>query len=380
MKYHILLTGATGLLGRYLLRDLLSADVSVAALVRSTRKQSAAERVELLMRSWEDMLGRDLPRPVVLEGDISQSNLGLGDASVEWVAENCDAILHNAASLIFQSTDSESEPWRSNVAGMQNVLDLCQKTGIRDFHDVSTAYVCGLRNGTVLESELDVGQELGNDYERSKVQAEKLVRSAEFLAPPTIYRPSIIVGDSSTGFTTTFHGFYAALQLAKTLVEAQRAKGAHVVNADTIRLTLDGNESKNFVPVDWVSAVMIHIVTSPEHHGKTYHLTPSQPVTSRTVHDVLQESLDFGTASFDGPGKLEDPTEVERLFYEHIRVYDSYWRDDPIFDRTNTLRAAPHLPCPAVNKEMLLRLALAAVDMNFRWKDGSTSQPSQISS
>ncbi len=380
MKYHILLTGATGLLGRYLLRDLLSANVSVVALVRSTRKQSAAERVELLMRSWEHMLGRDLPRPVVLEGDISQSNLGLDDASVEWVAENCDAMLHNAASLVFQSTDSKSEPWRSNVAGMQNVLDLCQKTGIRDFHDVSTAYVCGLRNGTVLESELDVGQELGNDYERSKVQAEKLVLSADFLAPPTIYRPSIIVGDSSTGFTTTFHGFYAALQLAKTLVEAQRAKGAHVVNADTIRLTLDGNESMNFVPVDWVSAVMIHIVTSPEHHGKTYHLTPSQPVTSRTVHDVLQESLDFGTASFDGPGKLEDPTEVERLFYEHIRVYDSYWRDDPIFDRTNTLRAAPHLPCPAVNKEMLLRLALAAVDMNFRWKDGSTSQPSQISS
>ena len=59
----------------------------------------------------------------------------------------------------------------------------------------------------MLETELDVGQTPGNDYEHSKIEAERLVRAADWLDPPTIYRPSIIVGDSRTGYTATFHGF-----------------------------------------------------------------------------------------------------------------------------------------------------------------------------
>ena len=88
-------------------------------------------------------------------------------------------------------------------------------------------------------------------------------------------------------------------------------------------------------------------------------------VTSRIVHDVLQQSLNFSTASFAGPGQLEDPTEVEQLFYDHIRVYNSYWRDDPEFDRRNTLQAAGHLPCPTMDKEMLIRLAQTQYDDLF---------------
>jgi len=70
----------------------------------------------------------------------------------------------------------------------------------------------------VLETELDVGQTPGNAYEQSKMEAEKLVRAAEWIDSPTIYRPSIIVGDSRTGYTTTFHGFYVMVKLAHTLV------------------------------------------------------------------------------------------------------------------------------------------------------------------
>ena len=83
MNYHILLTGATGLLGRYLLRDLLLADTPVAVLVRRGRRQSAAERVEAMMLSWEAMLDRELPRPHVLEGDLTKPGLGLSDDEPE---------------------------------------------------------------------------------------------------------------------------------------------------------------------------------------------------------------------------------------------------------------------------------------------------------
>src|SRR4029077_1502684 len=70
MSYH-LLTGATGLLGNYLLRDLLLKDVPVAVLVRPNRKQTARQRIEAALCAWDAELGISLPRPVVMEGDIS---------------------------------------------------------------------------------------------------------------------------------------------------------------------------------------------------------------------------------------------------------------------------------------------------------------------
>ncbi len=368
MSYHILLTGATGLLGRYLVRDLLLADVPVAVVARRSRRTSAQDRVDALMATWEETLGRELPRPKVLDGDLCEPEFGLSDVDLDWVSENCDTVLHNAASLNFISTDPKGEPWLSNVQGTQNVLDVCRRTGIKDFHHVSTSYVCGLRNGRIMEDELDVGQTLGNDYEQSKVQAEKLVREADFLSPPTFYRPAIIVGDSQTGFTTTFHGFYAALNLASTLRKSLGNED-QTIHMPT-RVTLDGTESKNLVPVDWVSAVTAHIVTRPQFHGRTFHLTPTAPVTIRTIVEVLEKACGFKDTIFAGNGHvLENPTDVEQLFYEHIRVYNSYWRDDPTFDCTNTQEAAPHLPCPEIDKELLLKLAKAAIDMDFRWKD-----------
>ena len=201
----------------------------MAVVVRRSRRKGAQERVDALMATWEERMGREFPSPKVLEGDLTEENLGLSDADVDWVRENCDAVLHNAASLTFISTDPDGEPWRSNVKGTQNVLDLCEKTGIKDFHHVSTSYVCGLRSDKVLETQLDEGQTLGNDYEKSKVTAEKMIRSAEFLSPPTVYRPAIIVGDSNDGFTTTFHGFYASLHLAYTLMKSFNEKRPRTV-------------------------------------------------------------------------------------------------------------------------------------------------------
>lgn len=373
---YFLLTGATGLLGNYLLRDLLRADVPVAVLVRPSRRQTARQRVESLLCHWDDQLGVSLPRPVMLEGDITQPDLGLDANSIRWVAEFCDAVIHNAASLQFHATSSESEPWRSNLEGTRNVLDLCRGTDIRRFHHVSTAYVCGLRHGVVYESELDVGQELSNDYELSKVQAEKLVRAADFLETPTVYRPAIIIGDSQTGYTTTFHGFYAALQLAYTIVRPVEPNESGKVGDRAVRLALDGHETKNLVPVDWVSAVMTHILRHPEHHGKTYHLTPTHPITARLFRDILEQAAGFYGAVFQQAGTpLDNLTEPERFFYDHIRVYNSYWRDDPMFDRANTLAAAPHLPCPRVDRDLLMKLSRAVIEANFSTPRAKAVEP-----
>jgi len=106
MKDYVLITGATGLLGRYLIKDLLAADTRIAVLVRPSRKASARHRVENLMCYWDKQLSRTLPRPVVLEGEITEPDLGLDPRGTRWVAENCDRLLHNAASLTFESTSA----------------------------------------------------------------------------------------------------------------------------------------------------------------------------------------------------------------------------------------------------------------------------------
>src|ERR1700761_7135590 len=96
-----LLTGATGLLGNYLLRDLLLAGRQVAVIARRSRMETTRQRVESILANWESELRRVLPRPPVLDGDIRQPGLGLDAAGREWVAENCDSVIHNAASLSF---------------------------------------------------------------------------------------------------------------------------------------------------------------------------------------------------------------------------------------------------------------------------------------
>lgn len=367
---YLLLTGCTGLLGRYLLKDLLEAGVHVAVLVRPARRQSALDRIESIVQTWEQQLDRQLPRPVVIEGNLSEESLGLSTESEEWIRANCHAVLHNAASLSFVSGPRDAEPWKTNLSGTQYLLNLCRETDIREFHHVSTAYVCGARQGTIYEQELDEGQALSNDYEWSKLEAEKLVREADFLDSKTIYRPSIIVGDSETGFTTTFHGFYAALQLSHVI-----SKGiADLPDGEArprFRVNLDGNESKNLVPVDWVSAFISHAIPKRHLHNQTYHLTPSNPVTTETIMNVMttiHDSQDLAEL-VGAETRIENPNEIERMFYENMQVYSSYWKNDPSFDTSNTRKAAPHLPCPSMDEDRMMMLAKAAVEMDFRWRD-----------
>jgi thioester reductase-like protein len=373
---HLLLTGGTGLLGNYLIRDLVKAGRELALLVRSTRKEPAEARVESLMARWENEDGCRYPRPAVLPGDLTQENLGLDPAARRWVARNCDAVLHNAASLTFHATGPNEEPWVSNLHGTMRVLDLCRETRIRQFHHVSTAYVCGLRQDRILETDLDAGQTHGNDYEVSKFRAELMVRDADFLEQKTCYRPSIIVGDSRTGYTTTFYGFYVPLKLLSGMLskisgvasnqEELIASIRHNGRRLTEILNLSDEAGKNYVPVDWVSQVTAHIAMSPEHHGKTYHLTPDQPVKLKLTREVMEQAFEKYTelserATYDEAQRRN----LEMFFIEGMKVYASYWRDDPTFDTTNTRAAAPHIPCPPLDAALFTRLCAFAFESNF---------------
>ncbi|MCR4413207.1 MAG: SDR family oxidoreductase [Thermoguttaceae bacterium] len=380
MPYH-LLTGATGLLGSYLLREFARAERPVAVVVRSAHRESARQRVENIMVRWEKELGYLLPRPVVFEGDICKPNLGLDSDAIHWLSQNCESVVHSAASLTFQPDPRRGEPERTNVEGTRNVLEFCRTTGLRKFHYVSTAFICGLRTGRVLETEVDLGQQYGNVYEKSKITAEKMVRAAEGIDPPTIYRPATIVGDSRTGYTTTYHGIYAPLKLAAAVadkVDLNLKWGESLMRL----LGLSGQERKNLVPVDWVASVIAYLHAHPEHHGKTYHLAPRTPVRVGVMTDVMQETL---REAIEKPGRrrVEVPPDQPQIntddfalfFRAQMEVYKSHWRDDPEFDLTNTLSAAGHMPPPEVDRAMLRRICTFALEANFGWPKPSPVLP-----
>ena len=369
---HCLLTGATGLLGRYLLQELLVRQLPVAVLVRSQRVAAAADRIETILARSERLVGRSLPRPVILEGGLDSQGLRVSEADREWLAANCARVLHSAASLKFVADAETGEPWKSNVGATAGLLAECERIGIREFHAVSTAYVAGRRTGVVREDELDVGQAFGNVYEETKCESERRLRAARHLESVTIYRPSIIVGDSRTGYSSTYHGFYTPLRVASEArgVMAQgRAIGMRFLDL----LGLRGDERKDLVPVEWVAAAIARLVDSPAYHGRTYHLTATRPVTVATIHDVFDQVLSELPSAAPrrspaaGPAESAQLLELWAAVRRQMEMYRAYWRDDPSFDRTNTEQALTDLPCPDLDAATLKMLATAAIRDNFGW-------------
>ncbi|MCA9066237.1 MAG: SDR family oxidoreductase [Planctomycetaceae bacterium] len=360
---YTLLTGATGLVGRYLLRDLLLNGHEMAVVVRASRRQTPEERIEEILQMWERELARPLPRPVVLAGDISEPDFGLSDVDLDWVGRNCDTIIHSAAILEFYGEDRAGEPWRTNLGGTQNMIDLCRRLNIRDIHHVSTAYVAGMQDGPAMEDCLDVGQSFRNDYEKSKFEAEQLVRAIDFADHVTVYRPAVISGDSVTGYTNTYHGLYLYLRLLAVMVPSI-PPGPDGVRHTPIRLRMDGTERRNIIPVEWVSAVMTRLFETPEARGMTFHMAPDKPMTSAEMIQYCGEYFNSSGAEFCGYDSLppvenrdenEDQWLFERLYTENMETYAPYERTDNIFDMTNTKRFAGDIVCPVIDRTVLHR-------------------------
>ncbi|MDR1478890.1 MAG: SDR family oxidoreductase [Planctomycetaceae bacterium] len=382
---YIFITGTTGLLGAYLLKDLLLAGRACVVVVRPNRFENGIQRIESILARFELSNKIVLPRPIVFEGDLSIPMFGFKESEIAWLREHCGAVLHNAASLLFQIDEKTNEPYRSNVNGTENVLKFCREIGVRQFHHVSTSYICGLRTDTCLESELDVGQNFGNDYEKSKVASEKLVRKETSLESLTVYRPAIIIGDSKNGYSSTFHGYYTPLKIVHSFVDTSAIDGAPLLAC----LGLSGSERKHFVPVDWVSAAITQILNSPQNHGKTYHLTPKNPTTCETTSHVFEEALrthfEKHKKQNNRNNKPNTPIHADSnelgfamlgdIFREQMEVYQAYWRDDPTFDRTNTESVLTELPCPEVTHEVLLRLAIFALENGFGWPKPQPVKP-----
>jgi thioester reductase-like protein len=227
----VLITGATGFLGMELMARLLEdTDKRVWALVRAADQAQARERMRTTLRSLVADPETVAERVVPVAGDLMRPCLGLRPRQRDELAEQVDEVIHSAASVSFALPLEEARA--VNVEGTRRVLELAthvsaRGAGLRRFAHVSTAYVAGTHRGVFGEDDLELGQDFHNTYERTKWEAERLVRRHADRLPVQVFRPSIVVGDEMTGWTASFNVIYAPLSAyargALPAVPARRA-------------------------------------------------------------------------------------------------------------------------------------------------------------
>jgi nucleoside-diphosphate-sugar epimerase len=362
---NIFITGATGFLGSHLTARLLADGCHVTVLARSSKTTSAKARVEDVMR---EVGVSEFGNLVVLDGDISQPGLGLTELVRKQTVSTTDEVWHCAASLSFEQEDRE-EIFRMNVDGTRHVLDLVKQTPSRRLQHVSTAYIAGNRSDLALETEINVGQTFKNAYEESKCQAELVIateqRNKEIVA--SVYRPSIVVGDSRSGRVTHFHGVYAFIRALWAALERLRRRTPEAGPLN-LPLRVRGVETQtlNFVPIDYVVDGMVAISRRPDSAGGTYHLANPSPTENRVWLRDICRVLHVEGIQLVGPNSfLKTPmTKLESLFEKRMAFYYQYLQGEPRFDCRRALDALRNtgIECPAVTVELIEFMAGWYVD------------------
>ncbi len=280
-RVNVLITGGTGFVGKAVLARLIDQPQygKIYLLVRGKRGQSAEERVadivrRMFPRGRQDLL---LAKIRAVAGDLVEPGLGMAEGQVDTLRNEVHQILHVGASTDFGSPLDEAR--LNNVEGTRHVLDFAMKLKslgvLKRFDYVSTAYVCGRKSGQLSEDDLTRGQDFSNTYEQSKYEAEILVKEYAGRLPTAIYRPSIIVGDSNSGYTPHFKVLYwPLLLLSKNLLP---------FFACNQRAFLD------VVPVDYVADGIVALMHRDSSLGETFHLTAGLGNEIR-ICDLLRDS------------------------------------------------------------------------------------------
>jgi len=272
------MTGFPGFLGSALLPRLLARRPGVQAIcvVQPQHMDLAQVRLAEIEAAQPHTLGR----VELMAGDITAPDLGLDQANSD-LLEAVTEVWHLAA--IYDLTVEKAIAHRVNVDGTAQVLTFCQsRRRLARLQYVSTCYVSGRYEGEFTEDALDEGQSFLNHYESTKFEAETLVRKAMAGGlPATIYRPGIVVGDSSTGETQKYDGpyFLAAFlrrQLPIALVPA-------IGNIDRVTVSL--------VPRDFVIEAMDQLSVLDTSIGSTFALTDPNPPTVRQLVDTFAGHL-----------------------------------------------------------------------------------------
>jgi len=317
----VLVTGATGFIGRHVVSRLLLAGRRVVILARRRAGLTGEQRVteifgELSRRSLE-VVGADLANPTVLRSEITR------------LGSSIDTVIHCAGETSFLAGDGESTRG-TQIDGSLALLKMLRPGGLRSWVHISTAFVCGRREGMLYEDETDLGQEFHNSYERLKLELEiRLKQTCRQLGVDLrIFRPSVVVG----GAPSTPGGAPSNLLVAflRLLIALSCKAGAR-----NTPLRIQGRPQARFniVPVEYVATAIERLTDDPEASGETIHLVAKNPPTQKRMLEMMSARLDLHNLHLmNATEELRNPSPLEMRVARLLSPYRDYLQQDVQFD------------------------------------------------
>lgn len=381
----IFITGATGFVGSYLTFGLLNHGYRLMLLVRGTKPKERVDSLLCTLYRRPEEYNKVKEGLEVIKGDITKKNLGVSPEDMSKLNQEVSKVFHCAASVSFNETEKD-EIEKNNVDGTKNVLEFMRRLNLHELHYMSTAYVVGRKTGIVYEGEVEEEQSFNNTYEQSKFKAEKLIKKYKDNHDmiTTIYRPAIIIGNSKTGKTSSFGGFYSYVRSLYLLVQifkkdlerdGKKSKLAGVYyKGDLLHMPLRvsglANKTLNLLPINYIVDVIIRIFKSETSHNKIYHITNPSPSTLEHTQRLISDSLGVSGV------KIVDPLDFqtnpmnrwEEFFARTIKSFTPYFqKEEPIFLNRNTQKVLndTRIKCPCITKNLISRLISYCVDTDW---------------
>jgi thioester reductase-like protein len=274
----IFLTGSTGYLGSYLVAGLFAGHAEkLNLLVRAKTEQDARERLWQSLQihfEFPEFLQYLNSRVRIFRGDLTAERFGLTDDEYRALVDSTDSILHCAASL---NRKSEKQCLNVNLRGSLEVIQLARRAqnhhGLRRYSHVSTVAVAGKRQDELVteDASIDWNRSDYDPYARTKKFCEHMVHQLLPDVPHTIFRPAIVMGDSTRPETTQFDMVQAFDMLARMPV-----------------LPLRPDDKIDIVPANYVGAAIVKIHQMAEPRYGIYHLSSGKgSQTYKELTDAL---------------------------------------------------------------------------------------------
>jgi nucleoside-diphosphate-sugar epimerase len=284
----IFLTGFPGFIAGRLVKRLATEGARFLLLVQPAFMQRAREEVARLASE----MNADADSFHLIEGDITQHDLGLSPLELERVRQETTILFHLAA--IYDLAVRRDPAMHVNVEGTRNVNRFALTLpNLRRYHYVSTCYVAGLRTGAILETELEHSAGFRNFYEETKYLAELEVEALKSQLPVTIHRPAVVCGDSRTGETAKYDGIYYLIQYLR-----KQPSLLSLVNIGNRQVSL------NLVPVDFVVEAMTALMKDERACGKTLQLADPNPLTTYELFETIARALAGHGSRITVPARL----------------------------------------------------------------------------
>ena len=258
MTYFV--TGATGFIGKFLVKNLLKREGTIYVLVR----KNSVKKLEALYPWWG--LDEKQKRIVPISGDLGKSRLGVAAADLTKLKGKVSHLFHLAA--IYDLAADTASQQVANIDGTRNAVEFAEAIKAGCFHHTSSIAAAGLYDGTFREDMFEEAEELDHPYFRTKHDSEAIVRN-ECKTPWRVYRPGMVVGHSETGEIDKIDGPYYFFKLI------QKMRNALPSWVPTIGI--EGGRI-NVIPVDYVVDAMDYIAHKKGLDGGCFHLTDPEPM------------------------------------------------------------------------------------------------------